>query len=77
MRELCRRKEVEIIEAEACPDHIHIGLPHKRDKNFENIENSEFAKFSCFYIKIVSCLKILNLNGLEIFYADALTYICM
>ena len=24
MRELCRRKGVEIIEAEACPDHIHM-----------------------------------------------------
>ena len=23
IRELCRRKEVEIIEAEACKDHIH------------------------------------------------------
>ena len=24
LRELCRRKEVEIIEAELCPDHIHM-----------------------------------------------------
>ena len=24
LRELCRRKEVEIINAEACPDHIHV-----------------------------------------------------
>lgn len=24
LRELCRRKEVEIINAEACPDHIHM-----------------------------------------------------
>ena len=24
LRELCRRKGVEIIEAEACPDHIHM-----------------------------------------------------
>ena len=24
LRELCRRKEVEILEAEACPDHIHM-----------------------------------------------------
>lgn len=24
MRELCRRKEVEIISAEACADHIHM-----------------------------------------------------
>lgn len=31
LRELCRRKEVEIIEAEACPDHIHmyISVPPK------------------------------------------------
>ena len=24
LRELCRRKDVEIINAEACPDHIHM-----------------------------------------------------
>ena len=24
LRELCRRKEVEIINAEACPDHVHL-----------------------------------------------------
>ena len=31
LRELCRRKDVEIIEAEACPDHIHmlISIPPK------------------------------------------------
>ena len=31
IRELCRRKEVEIIEAEACKDHIHllISIPPK------------------------------------------------
>lgn len=31
LRELCRRKEVEIIEAEACKDHIHmlISVPPK------------------------------------------------
>ena len=31
LRELCERKEVEIIEAEACPDHIHmlISIPPK------------------------------------------------
>ena len=31
LRELCRRKEVEIIKAEACPDHIHmyISMPPK------------------------------------------------
>ncbi len=31
MRELCSRKGVEILEAEACPDHIHmlISLPPK------------------------------------------------
>ena len=31
LRELCRRKDVEIIEAEACPDHIHmyVSLPPK------------------------------------------------
>ena len=26
LRELCRRKEVEILEAEACPDHIHMHI---------------------------------------------------
>ena len=26
LRELCKRKEVEIIAAEACPDHIHMFL---------------------------------------------------
>ena len=26
LRELCRRKEIEILEAEACPDHIHMML---------------------------------------------------
>ena len=31
LRELCRRKDVEIIEAEACPDHIHmyVSIPPK------------------------------------------------
>ena len=31
IRELCRRKEVEIIEAEACKDHIHllVSIPPK------------------------------------------------
>ena len=31
LRELCRRKEVEIIEAEACPDHVHmyVSMPPK------------------------------------------------
>jgi len=31
LRELCARKEVEIIEAEACPDHIHmlVSVPPK------------------------------------------------
>jgi putative transposase len=31
LRELCRRKEIEIIEAELCPDHIHmlISVPPK------------------------------------------------
>lgn len=31
IRELCRRKEVEIIEAEACKDHIHmlVSVPPK------------------------------------------------
>lgn len=31
IRELCRKKEVEIIEAEACKDHIHIlvSIPPK------------------------------------------------
>ena len=31
LRELCRRKEVEIINAEACPDHIHmyVSIPPK------------------------------------------------
>ena len=26
LRELCKRKEIEILEAEACPDHIHMLL---------------------------------------------------
>ena len=31
LRELCRRKDVEIINAEACPDHIHmyVSIPPK------------------------------------------------
>ena len=31
LRELCQRKEIEIIEAELCPDHIHmlISIPPK------------------------------------------------
>ena len=31
LRELCRRKEVEIIKAEACPDHVHmyVSMPPK------------------------------------------------
>ena len=26
LRELCKRKDIEILEAEACPDHIHMLL---------------------------------------------------
>ena len=31
MRQLCERKDVEIIEATACPDHIHmlVSIPPK------------------------------------------------
>ena len=31
LRELCRRKDVEIINAEACPDHVHmyVSIPPK------------------------------------------------
>ena len=31
LRELCKRKEIEILEAEACPDHIHmlVSIPPK------------------------------------------------
>jgi putative transposase len=31
LRELCKRKDVEIIKAEACPDHIHmyVSIPPK------------------------------------------------
>ena len=31
LRDLCTRKEVEIIEAERCPDHIHmlVSIPPK------------------------------------------------
>lgn len=31
LRELCRRKDVEIIKAEACPNHIHmyVSIPPK------------------------------------------------
>ncbi len=31
LRELCRRKDVEVINAEACPDHIHmyVSIPPK------------------------------------------------
>ena len=31
LRELCKRKGIEIIEAEACPDHIHmfVRIPQK------------------------------------------------
>ena len=31
LRKLCEQKEVEIIEAEACPDHIHmlVSIPPK------------------------------------------------
>ena len=31
LRELCKRKEVEVINAEACPDHIHmyVSIPPK------------------------------------------------
>ncbi len=31
LRELCNRKGIEIIEAEACPDHIHmlVNIPPK------------------------------------------------
>lgn len=31
LRELCERKDIEIVEAELCPDHIHmlISIPPK------------------------------------------------
>ena len=28
LRELCKRKDVEVINAEACPDHIHMYVYH-------------------------------------------------
>lgn len=30
LRDLCNRKHVEILEAECCPDHIHmlVAIPH-------------------------------------------------
>ena len=32
LRELCRRKEIEIINAEACQDHVHmyVSIPSKK-----------------------------------------------
>ena len=32
LRELCRWKGVEIIEAEVCPDHIHMLLPEGEEQ---------------------------------------------
>jgi len=51
IRELCERKGVEIIEAEACPDHIHmlVSIPPK-------ISVSEFMG----YLKGKSSLKIFD-----------------
>lgn len=36
LRELCRRKDVEILAAEACPDHIHmyVSVPPKMSVSF-------------------------------------------
>lgn len=60
LRELCRRKEVEIIEAEACPAHIHmyVSLPPK-------LSVSSFMG----YLKGKSTLIIFSSNHL-IFYVN-------
>ena len=36
LRELCRRKEAEVISAEACPDHIHmyVSIPSNTNLHF-------------------------------------------
>lgn len=36
LRELCRRKEAEVISAEACPDHIHmyVSIPPNTNLHF-------------------------------------------
>ena len=36
LRDLCTRKEVEIIEAECCPDHIHmlVSIPPKTSVSY-------------------------------------------
>ena len=57
LRQLCERKGVEIIEATACPDHIHMlvrttkikcviiyGL-HKREKYFNDFQSSLNLKY--------------------------------
>ena len=47
LRELCRRKDVEIIEAHAMPDHIHILVsipPNERVSSFMGFLNPSRTK---------------------------------
>lgn len=55
LRELCRRKEVEIIEAEACPDHIHmyVSLPLRYLFLILNLFLTEYRTDSFLYAFIV------------------------
>lgn len=46
MRKLCEQKEVGIVEAEVCPDHIHMLLDTAKDERVRSDRVSERKKLA-------------------------------
>ena len=65
LRKLCEQKEVEIIEAEACSDHIHMLVsipPHISIAQFMGYlkGKSTFHRGFCVFLKISSLIALLK-----------------
>src|SRR5512137_2975345 len=49
IRQLCRQKEVELIEGQACPDHIHLVL---------NVPPKNRISIVIWYLKVKSVIQV-------------------
>ena len=56
LRDLCNRKNVEIIEAECCPDHIHVNDTLRMYKN----DDIRMYNFDCITDTIVEVITTCN-----------------
>ena len=54
LRKLCQEKKVEIIEAEACPDHIHmlVSIPHLYFFSFAIPPSIKYNKKECTFVNL-------------------------